>query len=42
MSTAGTIDAIVEEITIQASADRIFEALIDPAQRMVVGAQGPI
>lgn len=33
MSTAGTIDAIVEEITIRASAERIFEALTDPGQR---------
>jgi uncharacterized protein YndB with AHSA1/START domain len=34
MNSTGTIDAIVEEITIRASADRIFEALIDPAQRV--------
>jgi uncharacterized protein YndB with AHSA1/START domain len=34
MSSAGTIDAIVEEITIEASAQRIFEALIDPVQRV--------
>jgi len=34
MSSAGTIDAIVEEIIIEASAQRIFEALIDPAQRV--------
>ena len=33
MSTAGTIDAIVEQITIKASAERVFEALTDPAQR---------
>ncbi len=34
MNATGTIDAIVEEITIKASAERIFEALIDPAQRV--------
>jgi uncharacterized protein YndB with AHSA1/START domain len=34
MRRAGTIDAIVEEITIKASADRIFDALIDPVQRV--------
>jgi uncharacterized protein YndB with AHSA1/START domain len=34
MSSTSTIDAIVEEITIKASADRVFEALIDPAQRV--------
>jgi len=33
MSTADTIDAIVEQITIEASAERVFEALTDPAQR---------
>lgn len=33
MNAATTIDAIVEEITIKASAERIFEALTDPAQR---------
>ena len=33
MSTA-TVDAIVLEITIQAPAARVFEALVDPAQRM--------
>ena len=33
MSTA-TVDAIVLEITIQARAARVFEALVDPAQRM--------
>ncbi len=34
MSSTGTVDAIVEEITIKASADRVFEALTDPAQRV--------
>lgn len=34
MSTAPTIDAIVEQIAIKAPAERIFEALTDPAQRM--------
>jgi uncharacterized protein YndB with AHSA1/START domain len=34
MNSTSTIDAIVEEITIAASADHIFEALIDPAQRL--------
>jgi uncharacterized protein YndB with AHSA1/START domain len=34
MSAANTIDAIVEEITIKASAERIFEALTDPLQRV--------
>jgi uncharacterized protein YndB with AHSA1/START domain len=34
MSSVNTIDAIVEEITIEAPADRIFSALIDPAQRV--------
>ena len=34
MSATGTIDAIVQEITIAASAERIFQALVDPAQRM--------
>ena len=33
MSATNTIDAIVEQITIKASAERIFEALTDPAQR---------
>ena len=33
MSSTGAIDAIVEEITISASAERIFEALTDPSQR---------
>lgn len=33
MSSAGAIDAIVEEITIKASAERVFEALTDPQQR---------
>ena len=33
MSSPGAIDAIVEEITITASAERIFEALTDPEQR---------
>jgi uncharacterized protein YndB with AHSA1/START domain len=34
MSPTGAIDAIVEEITIRASADRIFESLTDPTQRV--------
>lgn len=34
MNSTVTIDAIVEEITIRAPADRVFEALIDPAQRV--------
>ena len=34
MSAGNTIDAIVEEITIEASAERVFEALTDPAQRV--------
>ena len=29
-----SVDAIVQEITIKAPASRVFEALIDPAQRM--------
>ena len=33
MSSTGVIDAIVQEITISASAERIFEALTDPSQR---------
>jgi uncharacterized protein YndB with AHSA1/START domain len=33
MNSASTIDAIVEEITIRAPAERIFEALVDPEQR---------
>lgn len=33
MSSTDAIDAIVEEITIKASAERIFEALTDPEQR---------
>lgn len=33
MSSTGAIDAIVQEITISASAERIFEALTDPSQR---------
>lgn len=33
MSSTGAIDAIVEEITIKASAERVFEALTDPEQR---------
>jgi uncharacterized protein YndB with AHSA1/START domain len=34
MSATNTIDAIVEETTINASAERIFAALTDPAQRV--------
>jgi uncharacterized protein YndB with AHSA1/START domain len=34
MSATNSIDAIVEEITINASAERIFAALTDPAQRV--------
>jgi uncharacterized protein YndB with AHSA1/START domain len=34
MRSTGTIGAIVEEITINASAERIFAALTDPAQRV--------
>lgn len=33
MSSTGVIDAIVQEITISGSAERIFEALTDPSQR---------
>jgi uncharacterized protein YndB with AHSA1/START domain len=33
MSSTAAIDAIVEEITIKASAERIFDALTDPTQR---------
>lgn len=33
MNATDTIDAIIEEITIKASAERIFEALTDPVQR---------
>jgi uncharacterized protein YndB with AHSA1/START domain len=41
MSSASTIDAIVEEIVINASAERIFAALTDPAQRVAWwGLQG--
>ena len=34
MSATSTIDAIVAEITINAPAERIFEALTNPAQRV--------
>ena len=34
MTATATIDAIVEEITVKASAERIFEALTDPEQRV--------
>jgi uncharacterized protein YndB with AHSA1/START domain len=34
MSSTAATDAIVAEITINAPADRIFEALTDPAQRV--------
>jgi uncharacterized protein YndB with AHSA1/START domain len=41
MNSTSAIDAIVKEITIGASADRIFEALINPEQRMKWwGAEG--
>src|SRR6516165_9102504 len=33
-TTTRSVDAIVQEITIKASASRVFEALVDPAQRM--------
>ena len=40
MNSPGTIDAIVEEIAIKAPADRIFDALTDPAARVsMVGSQ---
>ena len=38
-TTTHSIDAIVQEITIRASAVRVFEALVDPAQRMKWWAQ---
>lgn len=34
MNSMNTIDAIVAEITIKASAEQIFQALTDPAQRV--------
>lgn len=34
MNPADTRDAIVAEITINASAERVFEALVDPRQRI--------
>jgi hypothetical protein len=34
MNSPGTIDAIVEEIAIKAPAERIFDALTDPAARV--------
>jgi uncharacterized protein YndB with AHSA1/START domain len=34
MSSPSTIDAIVQEITIKAPAERIFDALTDPAARI--------
>ena len=34
MNTTSAVDAIVAEITIKAPAERIFAALVDPAQRM--------
>jgi uncharacterized protein YndB with AHSA1/START domain len=34
MNSPGTIDAIVEEIAIKAPAERIFDALTDPATRV--------
>ena len=33
-TTTRSVDVIVQEITIKAPASRVFEALIDPAQRM--------
>jgi len=33
-TTTHSVDAIVQEITIKAPAARVFEALVDPAQRM--------
>jgi uncharacterized protein YndB with AHSA1/START domain len=33
-TTTRSVDAIVQEITIKAPAARVFEALVDPAQRM--------
>jgi uncharacterized protein YndB with AHSA1/START domain len=33
-TTKSSVDAIVQEITIKAPAARVFEALVDPAQRM--------
>jgi uncharacterized protein YndB with AHSA1/START domain len=33
-TTTHSVDAIVQEITIRAPAARVFEALVDPAQRM--------
>jgi uncharacterized protein YndB with AHSA1/START domain len=33
-TTTRSVDAIVQEITIKAPATRVFEALIDPVQRM--------
>ena len=33
-TTTPSVDAIVQEITIKAPAARVFEALVDPAQRM--------
>jgi uncharacterized protein YndB with AHSA1/START domain len=33
-TTIRSVDAIVQEITIKAPAARVFEALVDPAQRM--------
>jgi uncharacterized protein YndB with AHSA1/START domain len=41
MSVTSAGDVIVQEITIQASAERVFEALTDPAQRVKWwGAEG--
>lgn len=34
MSTPTPIDAIVQEITIEAVAERVFDALVDPTQRV--------
>ena len=33
-TTTNSVDAIIQEITIKASATRVFEALVDPTQRM--------
>jgi len=41
MNAAETSDAIIQEIVIHAPAERVFEALTDPAQRVVWwGAEG--
>ena len=40
-TTTNSVEAIVQEITIKASAVRVFEALVDPADE-VVGPEGPL